>query len=74
MLSHFGYSPKKTPLNRNPRSPVKNCPSVSFISLSESVRRGLILSGCDSYKLLNQSEHSNSFIISKELQSTKEDF
>ena len=31
-------------------SPVKNCLRVSLICLSESVRRGPILSGCDMMK------------------------
>ena len=33
---------------RNLGSPVKNCPKVSLIYLSESVRRGFILIDCDS--------------------------
>ena len=44
-----GYSPKKTLFKRNLGSQVKNCPKVSLIYLSESVRRGLILIGCDIY-------------------------
>ena len=41
---------KKLHLKRNLGSPVKNCPRVSKICLSESVRRGLILSGCEIYE------------------------
>ena len=39
---------QKRHYKRNLESPVKNCISVSLICLSESVKRGLILSGCDS--------------------------
>ena len=43
---------RKRHYERNLESPVKNCPSVSLICQSESVRRGLILSGCDSWGLV----------------------
>ena len=45
----LGHSLKETSLKRNPESPVKNCPKVSLIYLSQSVRRGLILIDCDIY-------------------------
>ena len=44
---------------RNLGSPVKNCSRVSLICLSESVRRGPILSGCDIYWELVWDEHAD---------------
>ena len=38
-------------------SPVKNCPGISLICQSESVRRGPILSGCDIYWGIVQDAH-----------------
>ena len=38
---------RKHHFKRNVGSQVKNCPKVSLIYLSESVRKGLILIGCD---------------------------
>ena len=46
---------------RNLGSPIKNCLSVSLICLSESVRRGLIPSGCDID--LNTVQATNSHIL-----------
>ena len=43
---------RKHHFKRDLGSPVKNCPEVSLIYLSESVRRGLILTGCDMIVLL----------------------
>ena len=44
-----GYSLKKHNVKRNLGSPVKSCSRVSLICLSESVRRGPVLIGCDIY-------------------------
>ena len=44
---------KKHHFKRNLGSSVRNWPKISLIYLSESVRRGLILIGCDRYKYLS---------------------
>ena len=51
---------RKHLFKRNLGSPVKNCPRVSLICLSESVRRGPILIGCDIYWGLVQDVHADS--------------
>ena len=38
---------RKRHFERNLGSPVKNCPRISLICLSESIRREPILIGCD---------------------------
>ena len=50
---------RKHYFKRNLGSPVKSCPKVSLIYLSESVRRRSIFIGCDKYKIkCNTSLHS----------------
>ena len=50
---------RKRHFKRNMGSPVKSCPGVSLICLSESVRRGPILSGCDIYWGIIRNVHAD---------------